>query len=164
MQVVHVDVLDLRDPGGLQRGGAADHGQIGAAEIAEGVERRLSHAAFADDQLDAFALHQSLREALHAHRCGGADAERLITGRVARARIDLAHIGRGVHHRVALQVEARGAVAVEHGDQRGVADAEQRLFQRHGVADFQRARLRVGDRHVEHVVGHRLTRRRCRPA
>ncbi len=51
MQVVHVDVLDRLDPGGLQRGGAADHGEIGAAEFLERVERRRPHAAFADDQL-----------------------------------------------------------------------------------------------------------------
>ena len=111
MQVVHVDLLDRLDPGGLQRRRAADHREISAAEIAEGVERRLSHAAFADDELDAVALHQRPREALHAHRRGGADAQRLVAGRIAGARIDLAHIGRGVHDRVALEVEARGAAA-----------------------------------------------------
>jgi hypothetical protein len=36
VQVVQVDVLDLLDPGGLQRGGAADDGQVGAAQFGEG--------------------------------------------------------------------------------------------------------------------------------
>ena len=56
MQVVHIDFFDRLDPGGLQRRGAADHGQISAAEFLEGIERRRPHAAFADDQLDAVAL------------------------------------------------------------------------------------------------------------
>ena len=164
MQVVHVDVLDLRDPRRLQRGGAADHGQISAAEFLESIERRLPHAALADDQPHAVALHQRPREALHAHRRGGADAERLVAGGIARARIDLAHIGRGVDDGVALEIESRGAAAVEHRDQRGVADAEQRFFERDGIADLQRARLAFVDRHVEHVMRHGITRRRCRRA
>jgi hypothetical protein len=59
-----------------------------------------------------------------------------------------------MHHRVPLEVEARGAPAVEHGDERGVADAEQRLLQHDGVADPQGARLRFSYRHLEGVVRH----------
>ncbi len=149
-----VDLLDRLDPGGLQRRGAADHGQVSAAQIAEGLERGLAHAALADDQLDAVAFHQRPREAFHAHRGGGADAERLVAGGVAGARVDLAHIGRGVDDGMALEVEARGASAVEHRDQRGIANAEQRLLERDGVADAKRAYLLVADRHVEDVVRH----------
>src|SRR6185503_13311990 len=36
VQVVEVDVLDRLDPGGLERRGAADDGQIGAAELGKG--------------------------------------------------------------------------------------------------------------------------------
>ncbi len=42
---------------------------------------------------------------------------------------------------MAAQIEARRAAAVEHMDQRRVAHAEQRLLQRDGVIDAQRARL-----------------------
>src|SRR5262245_48098157 len=38
MEIVEVDVLDGLDPGGLQRGSAADHGEIGAAEVAERLQ------------------------------------------------------------------------------------------------------------------------------
>ena len=42
IEIVEIDVLDGFDPCRLQRGGAADNGQISAAEIAEGVERVLA--------------------------------------------------------------------------------------------------------------------------
>src|ERR1700733_5140733 len=35
MQVVEIDVLDLLDPGGFQRRGTADDGEIGAAQLLE---------------------------------------------------------------------------------------------------------------------------------
>ena len=127
VEVVHVDLLDRLDPGGLQRRGAADHGEIGAADVAEGVERALPHAALADDDADALALHQRPGEALHALRGGGADAHRLIAGRAFVGDRHLAHVRRGVDHGVALHVEDGFAVAVEHRDQVGVADAEQRF-------------------------------------
>ena len=115
MQVVHLDVLDRLDPGGLQRRCTADHGEIGAAELAEGGERLRPHAAFADDDAHAFALHQRIGEALHPHRGGGADAERLVSGRRLPARpVNLAHIRRGVNDGMALQVEAVLLPAVEH--------------------------------------------------
>src|SRR3954470_24631421 len=81
VEVVHVDLLDRFDPGGLQRSRAADHREIGAADVAEGVERALPHSALADDDADALTLHQRAGEALHALRCGGADAHRFVAGR-----------------------------------------------------------------------------------
>src|SRR4051812_39260143 len=57
MQVVEIDVLDLLDPGGFQRGGAADDGEIGATELSERGKRPLAHAALADDDAHALALH-----------------------------------------------------------------------------------------------------------
>ena len=86
-RVVEIDVLDLLDPGRFQRRRAADDGEIGPAEIGERRQRVRTHAALADDQAHAFALHQRTRETLHAHRGGGADAERRIArpARPARA-------------------------------------------------------------------------------
>ena len=75
--------------------------------------------------------------------------------RIVRILRHLAHIGGGVDHRMALEVELRRAPAVEHVDLRGVADAEQRLLQRHRVVDAKGAHLRLGDRHFEDVMGHR---------
>ena len=66
MQIVEIDILDLLDPGGLQRRRAADDRQIGAAEFRERSERVGSHAALADDDAHALALHQRAREPLHA--------------------------------------------------------------------------------------------------
>src|SRR6185437_9797550 len=37
VEVVHVDLFDRLDPGGLQRRGAADHREIDAADVAEGI-------------------------------------------------------------------------------------------------------------------------------
>src|SRR3569833_2960944 len=78
VEVVHVDLLDRLDPGGLQRRRAPDHGEVGAANVAEGSERTLPHAALADDDADALALHQRAREARHTLRGGGTNAERLV--------------------------------------------------------------------------------------
>jgi len=119
MQVVHVDssIASIQwSPARPRR----DHGEIGAPRSRT---RRacLAHAAFADDQFDAVAFHQRPREALHAHRSGGADAQRLVTGAVARPRVDLRTLGAYARRR-ALEIE-RVAAAVEHGDQRGVANA-----------------------------------------
>ncbi len=58
---------------------------------------------------------------------------------------------------MAVEIEMRAAVLVEHRDQCRVADAEQRALQRDGVADMQRAHLRFGDRRFEDVVSHDLT-------
>ena len=55
-----------------------------------------------------------------------------------------------IHDGVALQIEPCAAVTVEHMDQRGIANAEQRLFQRHHVADIvQPGELIGGHRHPE---------------
>ncbi len=66
----------------------------------------------------------------------------------------LAHIGRGVDYRMAAEIEARLAAAVEHMDLRGVADAEQRLLQGHGVVDAQLTDLCLRHGRGEFVVRH----------
>jgi hypothetical protein len=93
-------------------------------------------------------LHQRPREALHAVGRGGADAHRRIAGRVLGAHRHLAHVGRGVDHGMAAQVQPRACGRGRTVDLRRVADAEQRALQRHGVVDPQRAHLRLGDRHL----------------
>jgi hypothetical protein len=163
VQVVQVDVLDLLDPGGFQRGGAADDGQVGAAQVGEGLRRAVAQAALADDQSHALALHQRPREAFHPIGRGGADAHRRVARGMLGAGRHLAHVGRGVDHGMAAQVQPRAA-AVEHVDLRRVANAVERALQRHGVVDAQRAHLRLGDRHLQFVVGHRSgapVRSRC---
>ena len=137
IQVVEIDVLDRLDPGRLQRRGAADDGEIGAAEIAEGGERRRPHAALADDDAHAVALHQRPREALHAHRRRGADADRLIAGRDSPGAASTLRT-LGAVWMTAWPLRSKRVVRPRSNmcDQRGVADAEQRVFQRDGVADL----------------------------
>ena len=81
IEVVEVDVLDRLDPGGLERGGAADDREIDAAELAERGERAVAQPALADDDAHAECAHQRVGEALHALDGGGADAHRRVAGR-----------------------------------------------------------------------------------
>ena len=39
VEVVEVDVLDGLDPGGLERRGAADDGEVNPAQVGEGIQR-----------------------------------------------------------------------------------------------------------------------------
>src|SRR5690242_12549722 len=78
MQVVEVDVLDRLDPGGLERRGAADDGEVGAAKLRERLEGILAQAALADDEAHAVLLHQGTRESLHAIAGGRPNADRLV--------------------------------------------------------------------------------------
>src|SRR5205814_10198145 len=50
IEVIEVHVLDRSDPGRLQRRGAADAGEVGAARVAEGSDRFVAQAALADHQ------------------------------------------------------------------------------------------------------------------
>src|SRR5689334_21052351 len=78
MQVVEIDVLDRLDPGGLERRGAPDNREIGAAKLRERLERAFPQAAFADDEAHAVLLHERAREPLHAIAGRGPDADRLV--------------------------------------------------------------------------------------
>src|SRR6185503_12618020 len=75
-------------------------------------------------------------------------ADRLVAGR------GLPHIRRGVDHRMAAQVEARLAAAVEHVDLRRVANAEQRSIDREGVLYPELADIGLRDRHGKNVMRH----------
>ena len=80
MEVVHVDVLDRLDPGRLQRGGAADDGEIGTAEVAKRGERAgpmppLPTMIRTPSRSISGRVKRSIRI-----RGGGADAERLVAG------------------------------------------------------------------------------------
>src|SRR5688572_19347147 len=57
IEVVQVDVLDLLDPGRFQRGRAADHREIDAAQVPERRRRAFAQAALADDDARAVFLH-----------------------------------------------------------------------------------------------------------
>src|ERR1041384_40977 len=48
VEVVEVDVLDGFDPGGLERRGAADDGEVHAADFAERIRRIFPQAALAE--------------------------------------------------------------------------------------------------------------------
>src|ERR1041385_4893670 len=133
VEVVEVDVLDGFDPGGLERRGAADDGEVHAAHFAEGIRRVFPQAALADDDPHPVFAHQRPGEALHAVARGGADAERLVARGISRARLHLAHIGRGMDYRVAGEVEPGFAAAIEHVNLGRVADAEERATERDSV-------------------------------
>ena len=53
VEVVEVDVLDLLDPGRLERRGAADDREVDAAQLAERRLRAFAQAALADDDAHA---------------------------------------------------------------------------------------------------------------
>src|SRR5258705_3650008 len=55
---------------------------------------------------------------------------------------------------MAVQIEARRTAAVEHMNQRCVADAVERAVKRDSVVDPERAHLLFGYRRVEVVVSH----------
>ena len=154
IEVIEIDLLDRLDPRRLERGRAADDGEVGAAEFSKRLGGAVAQAPFADDEPHAVLLHQRAREALHAIAGRGADADRRIAGGVLRTLRHLAHIGRGVDRRVARQIEMRLAAAVEHVDQRRIAQAEERAVERHRIVDAQRSCLRFADRHREVVVRH----------
>src|SRR5437879_12669457 len=58
IEVIEVHVFDSLDPGRLQRRGAADDGEVGAAQIAEGSEGFFAQAALADQEPQAALLRQ----------------------------------------------------------------------------------------------------------
>src|SRR2546430_9461604 len=60
IEVIEVHVLDSLDPGRLQRRGAADDGEVGAAQIAERSEGFFAQAALADQE-----PHAALRSEEH---------------------------------------------------------------------------------------------------
>src|SRR5688500_4028603 len=140
IEVVEVDVLDRFDPRRLQRGRAADDREVGAAQLPEGLQRLLAQAALSDNEAHAVLAHERPGKALHAIACRSADADRGIAARMGVASLHLAHVGRGMDHRMAGKVEAGLASAIEHVDLRRVADAEQRTAQGHRVVDVQRPR------------------------
>src|SRR5258706_2491683 len=154
MEVVEVDVLDRLDPGRFQRRGAADDRQIGAAGSLEHLERPGAEPALADDEPHPQAFQEGLREALHASRGGGADAQWRVTRGMRRGDRPLPHIGGGVDRGMAAQVESGLAAPVEECDQVRVANAEKRSLEGHRVVHAQRADLALGNRRREDVVGH----------
>src|SRR5687768_8072226 len=81
IEVVEVYVLDRLDPGGLERGRAADDGEIGSTKILECIQRLRTQAALADHQAHAVLLQKRPRETLHAIAGSRADAQRRITDR-----------------------------------------------------------------------------------
>src|SRR5207253_7134518 len=116
IEVVQVHVLDRLHPSGLERRSAADDGEIGSAKLRESGSRGRAEPAFADDEANA-TLHERAREALHARRGRGADADRRVARRMLLRGRDLLHVRRRVQGRLPVEVEARRAAAVEERDQ-----------------------------------------------
>src|SRR5207237_2619023 len=106
IQVVEIDILDRFDPRRLQRGGASDDGQIRSPQLTECCERRGAQAALADNEAHLVALHEWPREALHARRGRGTDANRGVTGWMPRRWRDPFHVGGGVDNRVPGKIES----------------------------------------------------------
>ena len=152
IEIVEIDVLDRLDPGRLaappRRRRSRDRRRRG-----RGTRRASSapHAALADDDAHAVALHQRPREALHARDRGRADADRRVAGRVLRRRFATRlHVRRGVDDRMALAGRSR---VVRPRSNMWISVASRMPnsvpFERDGVADAERAHLRLGDRHLE---------------
>jgi hypothetical protein len=160
IEVVEVHLLDRLHPGGLERGGAADDREIGAPELLECAERAVPEPALSDQDARAVFPHQRARESLHAGAGGGAHAHRRVSSRSSLGFAHPSHVGRGVDQRVAAQVETGLPPAIEHVDERRIADAEERAVERHRVVHAERPHLLLGHRRCEIVVRHHASRNR----
>ncbi len=152
IEIVEIDILDLLDPRRLQRRRPADDGEIGAADLLKGLLRFGTKPALADDEPHAVLRHQGPREALHARRRRRADTDRRVARRIRRRIVDSPHIGRRVDHGLAAEIELvlrpRSNIWICVASRMPI----ERAVERDGVADLQRAHLRLGDRHVEGVM------------
>src|SRR5581483_2290773 len=110
------DLLDLLDLGRLERSRTADDREVDHAEPLHRLDRLVGEAALAADRAHAVLLAERLREADHARRGGGADADLLVAPRP-----DLANVRRGVEQERAAEVHRRLDALVEDADLRAVA-------------------------------------------
>src|SRR5579864_480299 len=141
------DLLDLR---GLERGGAADDGEVHHPEFLHRGDRLVGEAALAADRAHAVLRAERLGEAHHARARRRADADLLVL-----ALGELAHAGRGVQQERAAQVHRRLDPLVEDADLRAVADADDVALHRNLAAGAQlEDLLRIGDRECHFVCRH----------
>src|SRR5579862_5356581 len=96
------DLLDLLDLRGLERGGAADDGEVDHAVPAHRLDRLVGESALAADRAHAVLRAERLGEAHHARARRRADADLLVA-----AVVELAHAGRGVEEERAAKVHGR---------------------------------------------------------
>src|SRR5579872_5163885 len=96
------DLLDLLDLRGLERGGAADDGEVDHPELMHRGDRLVGEAALAADRAHAVLRTERLGEANHARGRRRADADLLVL-----ALGELAHAGRRVQEERAGEVHRR---------------------------------------------------------
>src|SRR5215471_1348062 len=154
MQIVEIDVLDRLDPCGLKCCRAADDRQVCAAELSKRRKRASAKTSLADDEPDAVLGNERPRKALHTRGGGRADAYRRVACGMLRGSGNSLHVRSSVDHCVTRKIEARTSIAIEHRDLSGVADAEERSLQGHGVVDRKRSCLRFGNGCPEVVMRH----------
>src|SRR6188472_306565 len=123
------DLLDLFDLGGLERGGAADDGEVDHPEPLHRLDRLVGEAALAADRADAVLRAQPLGEAHHSRARRRADADLLVaTG------ADLADVRRRVQEERAGEIHRRLHALVEDPDLGAVADPDDVPLHDHLVA------------------------------
>src|SRR6059058_1602631 len=84
-QLLPGDLLDLLDLRRLERRGAADDREVDHPVLAHRLDRLVRKAALAADPPHAVSRPQRLREADHARRRRGADADRVVAAVVSLA-------------------------------------------------------------------------------
>src|SRR5688500_741108 len=77
-ELLPVDLLDLLDLGGLERGRAADDGEVDHSVAAHRLDRLVGEAALPADCAHAVVPPERLGEAHHAGARGRADADLLV--------------------------------------------------------------------------------------
>src|SRR5918996_5528931 len=115
-ELLPVDLLDLLDLGGLERGRAADDREVHHPVAAHRLDRLVGQAALAADRADAVVAAERLREAHHAGARRRPDADLLVAPLA-----DLADARRRVQKEGAGQVHRRLDALVEDADLRAVA-------------------------------------------
>src|SRR5690242_6366513 len=144
------DLLDLLDLRGLQRGGAADDGEVHHPELLHRGDRLVGEAALTADSAHAVLGAERLGEAHHARARRRADADLLVL-----AVVQLAHTRRSVQEERAAEIHRRLDPLVEDPDLGAVADADDVALHRHLVAGAElEDLLRVGDRERDFMRGH----------
>src|SRR5215204_6579961 len=107
------DLFDLLDLRRLERGRAADDGEVDHAEALHRLDRLVRQAALPADRAHAVLRAEPFREAHHARRRRRADADLLVL-----AGTELADTRRGVKQERAVEVHRRLDALVEDADLR----------------------------------------------
>src|SRR6266542_2336333 len=148
-QLLPGHLLDLLDLRGLEGRRSSDDREVDHPESLHRLDCLVRQPTLAADRAHPVLRTQRLREAHHACRGGGADADRLVT-----ALADLAYPGRRVEQKGPVQIPRRRNALVEDPDLGAVADADDVAVHDHLVARSELADLGFGGRESEAVTRH----------